>query len=135
MKRWVSTIERDEKYQLILIYLRYRFADFIEGSPHLMPNEVSVHAQEYGFGGSFFEDELFNTDDEDEEEELKPMMNPKWDGGEENQRVILSENGRLGNASLRLSRQIFVFDAETWEKNLWTGFRPELSQKEPWGSD
>uniref|UniRef100_A0A3Q3WSL7 Uncharacterized protein n=1 Tax=Mola mola TaxID=94237 RepID=A0A3Q3WSL7_MOLML len=46
-----------------------RFADFIEGSPHLMPNEVSVHAQEYGFGGSFFEDEFFDTDNDEEEEE------------------------------------------------------------------
>uniref|UniRef100_A0A3Q2NZK6 Nuclear envelope integral membrane protein 1 n=1 Tax=Fundulus heteroclitus TaxID=8078 RepID=A0A3Q2NZK6_FUNHE len=53
-----------------------RFADFIEGSPHLMPNEVSVHAQEYDFGGSLFEEEFFDTDDEDEEE-LKPMMNPE----------------------------------------------------------
>ncbi|XP_041654503.1 nuclear envelope integral membrane protein 1 isoform X3 [Cheilinus undulatus] len=60
-----------------------RFADFVEGSPHLMSNEVSVHAQEYGFGGSFFEDEFFDTDDEEEEEEeeeeedLKPMMKAK----------------------------------------------------------
>ncbi|KAM4737195.1 nuclear envelope integral membrane protein 1 isoform 1-T1 [Anableps anableps] len=53
-----------------------RFADFIEGSPHLMPNEVSVHAQEYDFGRTFFEEEFFDTDDEDEEEELKPMMKP-----------------------------------------------------------
>ncbi|XP_042347845.1 nuclear envelope integral membrane protein 1 [Plectropomus leopardus] len=52
-----------------------RFADFIEGSPHLMPNEVSVHAQEYGFGGSFFEDEFFDTDDE--EDDIKPMMKPE----------------------------------------------------------
>ncbi|XP_030277702.1 nuclear envelope integral membrane protein 1 isoform X1 [Sparus aurata] len=52
-----------------------RFADFIEGSPHLMPNEVSVHVQEYGFGGSFFEDEFFDTDDE--EDEIKPMMKPE----------------------------------------------------------
>lgn len=29
-----------------------------------MPNEVSVHAQEYGFGGLLFED----TDDDDEED-------------------------------------------------------------------
>ncbi|XP_060931300.1 nuclear envelope integral membrane protein 1 [Limanda limanda] len=54
-----------------------RFADFIEGSPHLMQNEVSVHAQEYGFGGSFFEDELFDTDDEEEEEDLRPLMVPE----------------------------------------------------------
>uniref|UniRef100_A0A4W6FCH2 Nuclear envelope integral membrane protein 1 n=1 Tax=Lates calcarifer TaxID=8187 RepID=A0A4W6FCH2_LATCA len=56
-----------------------RFADFIEGSPHLMPNEVSVHAQEYGFGGSFFEDEFFDTDDEEEEadEDMKPLMKPE----------------------------------------------------------
>lgn len=55
-----------------------RFADFVEGSPHLMPNEVSVHAQEYGFGGSFFEDEFFDTDDE-EEEDFKPDMQGEWD--------------------------------------------------------
>ncbi|KAG7472013.1 hypothetical protein MATL_G00104180 [Megalops atlanticus] len=46
-----------------------RFADFMEGSPHLMPNEVSIHAQEYGLGSSFFEDDLFATDEEDEDEE------------------------------------------------------------------
>ncbi|KAL6119521.1 nemp1 [Pungitius sinensis] len=56
-----------------------RFADFIEGSPHLMSNEVSVHVQEYGFGGSFFEDEFFDTDDDDDEEQvnIKPMMIPE----------------------------------------------------------
>ncbi|KAK9515195.1 hypothetical protein VZT92_025861 [Zoarces viviparus] len=52
-----------------------RFADFIEGSPHLMSNEVSVHVHEYGFGGSFFEEEFFDTDDEDDE--LKPMTIPE----------------------------------------------------------
>ncbi|XP_037336393.2 nuclear envelope integral membrane protein 1 [Pungitius pungitius] len=57
-----------------------RFADFIEGSLHLMSNEVSVHVQEYGFGGSFFEDEFFDTDDDDDDEEqvdIKPMMIPE----------------------------------------------------------
>ncbi|XP_056130722.1 nuclear envelope integral membrane protein 1 [Lampris incognitus] len=48
-----------------------RFAGFVEGSPHLMPNEVSVHAQEYDFGGSFFEDELYATDED--EEDLKAL--------------------------------------------------------------
>ncbi|KAI3356941.1 hypothetical protein L3Q82_003582 [Scortum barcoo] len=58
-----------------------RFADFIEGSPHLMSNEVSVHAQEYGFGGSFFEDEFFDTDDEEDDgggdNDIRPMMKPE----------------------------------------------------------
>lgn len=40
-----------------------------------MSNEVSVHAQEYGFGDSLFEDEFFDTDDEDED--LKAMMKPE----------------------------------------------------------
>lgn len=53
-----------------------------------MPNEVSVHAQEYGFGGSFFEDEFFDTDDE-EEEDLKPLMKPEWDGDENNDCCLL----------------------------------------------
>ncbi|XP_061827582.1 nuclear envelope integral membrane protein 1 [Nerophis lumbriciformis] len=42
-----------------------RFADFIEGSSHLMANEVSVHAQEYGCK-EFWVDEFFDTDDEDD---------------------------------------------------------------------
>ncbi|XP_064156341.1 nuclear envelope integral membrane protein 1 [Anguilla rostrata] len=56
-----------------------RFADFMEGSPHLMGNEVSIHAQEYGLGGSFFEDELFATDEdeEDEEDEEEQREKPK----------------------------------------------------------
>lgn len=45
-----------------------------------MPNEVSVHVQEYGFGGSFFEDEFFDTDDDEEEDNIKPMMKPEWGG-------------------------------------------------------
>lgn len=63
----------------------FRFADFVEGSPHLMPNEVSVYAQEYGLGGSFFEDDLFETDEEDEEEEgwetevdENPIVSSAW---------------------------------------------------------
>uniref|UniRef100_A0A8D0DJ49 Nuclear envelope integral membrane protein 1 n=1 Tax=Salvator merianae TaxID=96440 RepID=A0A8D0DJ49_SALMN len=45
-----------------------RFADFIEGASHVVPNEVSMHEQEYGLGGSFLEDQLFaNEDDENEE--------------------------------------------------------------------
>lgn len=47
-----------------------RFADFIEGTSHLMTNEVSMHSQEYGFGGSYFEDDIFNTDDEEDEEDV-----------------------------------------------------------------
>ncbi|KAK5924413.1 hypothetical protein CgunFtcFv8_001283 [Champsocephalus gunnari] len=53
-----------------------RFADFVEGSPHLVSNEVSVHAQEYGFGGSFFEEEFFDTDDE-EDDDMKPQKIPE----------------------------------------------------------
>ncbi len=30
---------------------------------------MSVHTQEYGLGGSFFEDELFSTDEENQQEE------------------------------------------------------------------
>eukprot|EP00063_Salmo_salar_P027365 XP_014002200.1 PREDICTED: nuclear envelope integral membrane protein 1-like isoform X4 [Salmo salar] len=44
-----------------------RFADFVEGSPHLISNEVSVHAQEYG---SFFEDDFFDTDEDNDEENM-----------------------------------------------------------------
>ncbi|XP_006859659.1 PREDICTED: transmembrane protein 194A [Chrysochloris asiatica] len=44
-----------------------RFADFVEGSFHLTPNEVSVHEQEYGFGSMFDQSEFFEgTSSEDE---------------------------------------------------------------------
>lgn len=45
----------------VISVVLFRFADFIEGSFHLMPNEVSVHAQEYGLGAL-----LFDTDDDDD---------------------------------------------------------------------
>lgn len=51
-----------------------------------MPNEASVHAQEYGFGGSFFEDEFFDTDDEDndlmtmDEEDMNAQIQLEWGG-------------------------------------------------------
>lgn len=59
----------------------FRFADFIEGSPHLMPNEVSVHAQEYGLGGLLFDtDDEDDEDEDDEEDSFMPMMKPEWVG-------------------------------------------------------
>ncbi|XP_049318916.1 nuclear envelope integral membrane protein 1 isoform X3 [Astyanax mexicanus] len=58
-----------------------RFADFVEGSSHLISNEVSLHAQEYGLGGSFFEDDLFDTDEEEgweTEGDQKPNISSSW---------------------------------------------------------
>ncbi|KAH0629001.1 hypothetical protein JD844_010714 [Phrynosoma platyrhinos] len=42
-----------------------RFADFIEGASHVIPNEISVHEQEYGLGGSFLEEQLFEEESEE----------------------------------------------------------------------
>ncbi|EMP29379.1 hypothetical protein UY3_13511 [Chelonia mydas] len=42
-----------------------RFADFVGGASHLTPNEVSMHEQEYGLGGLFVEDQLFEEDEDD----------------------------------------------------------------------
>lgn len=63
-----------------VITVFHRFADFIEGSPHLMSNEVSVHTQEYGLGGSYFEGELFDTDDEDEDVKITEFS--EWGGSD-----------------------------------------------------
>lgn len=46
-------------YVLCFLFTTLRFADFVEGASHLAPNEVSDHEQEYGLGGSFLEDQLF----------------------------------------------------------------------------
>ncbi|MBN3284958.1 NMP1B protein, partial [Polyodon spathula] len=48
-----------------------RFAEFVEGGSHLIPSEVSIHEQEYGLGGSYFEQELFENQ---EEEEMIPLQ-------------------------------------------------------------
>ncbi|KAG8513977.1 Nuclear envelope integral membrane protein 1 [Galemys pyrenaicus] len=43
-----------------------RFADFVEGSSHLTPNEVSVHEQEYGLGSIFAQDEFYEETSSEE---------------------------------------------------------------------
>ncbi|XP_060049354.1 nuclear envelope integral membrane protein 1 [Erinaceus europaeus] len=50
-----------------------RFADFVEGSFHLTPNEVSVHEQEYGIGSIFTQIEL-NEETSSEEEDSDPWL-------------------------------------------------------------
>uniref|UniRef100_G1T4W8 Nuclear envelope integral membrane protein 1 n=1 Tax=Oryctolagus cuniculus TaxID=9986 RepID=G1T4W8_RABIT len=49
-----------------------RFADFVEGSFHLTPNEVSVHEQEYGLGSIIAQDEEASSEEEGENPE------PQW---------------------------------------------------------
>ncbi|XP_016080038.1 PREDICTED: nuclear envelope integral membrane protein 1 isoform X2 [Miniopterus natalensis] len=44
-----------------------RFADFVEGSFHLTPNEVSVHEQEYGLGSIIAQDEIYEETSSEEE--------------------------------------------------------------------
>ncbi|XP_051497488.1 nuclear envelope integral membrane protein 1 isoform X2 [Apus apus] len=46
-----------------------RFADFVGGSCHVTPNEVSAHEREYGLDGIFLEDQLFEEEEEDENED------------------------------------------------------------------
>ncbi|KAM9616947.1 nuclear envelope integral membrane protein 1 isoform 1-T3 [Morphnus guianensis] len=44
-----------------------RFADFVGGACHVTPNEVSVHEREYGLGGIFLEDQLFEEEEDDDD--------------------------------------------------------------------
>ncbi|XP_006878995.1 PREDICTED: transmembrane protein 194B [Elephantulus edwardii] len=37
-----------------------KFADFILGASHLSPEEIHLHEQQYGLGGVFLEEQLFN---------------------------------------------------------------------------
>ncbi|XP_038303335.1 nuclear envelope integral membrane protein 2 isoform X1 [Canis lupus baileyi] len=37
-----------------------RFAEFVLGGSHLSPEEISLHEEQYGFGGTFLEEQLFN---------------------------------------------------------------------------
>ncbi|NXX43279.1 NEMP1 protein, partial [Tricholaema leucomelas] len=46
-----------------------RFAEFVDGASHVTPSEVSLHEQEYGLGGIFLEDQLFEEEEEEEGEE------------------------------------------------------------------
>nr|KAF6496693.1 nuclear envelope integral membrane protein 1 [Rousettus aegyptiacus] len=45
-----------------------RFADFVEGSYHLTPNEVSVHEQEYGLGSIIAQGESYEDTSSEEED-------------------------------------------------------------------
>lgn len=47
-----------------------RFADFVEGSFHLTPNEVSVHEQEYGLGSIIAQDEIYEETSSEEEDSV-----------------------------------------------------------------
>lgn len=49
-----------------------RFADFVGGACHVTHDEVSVHEREYGLGGIFLEDQLF--DEEEEEDDADASM-------------------------------------------------------------
>nr|XP_038027458.1 nuclear envelope integral membrane protein 1 isoform X1 [Anas platyrhynchos] len=46
-----------------------RFADFVGGASHLTSREISFHEQEYGLGGSLFEEQLFEEEEEEEEDD------------------------------------------------------------------
>lgn len=48
--------------------LFFRFADFVEGSFHLTPNEVAVHEQEYGLESIIAQDELYEETSSEEED-------------------------------------------------------------------
>ncbi|XP_059249053.1 nuclear envelope integral membrane protein 2 isoform X3 [Mustela nigripes] len=37
-----------------------KFADFVLGGSHLSPEEMSLHEEQYGLGGAFLEEQLFN---------------------------------------------------------------------------
>ncbi|XP_070436560.1 nuclear envelope integral membrane protein 2 [Equus przewalskii] len=37
-----------------------KFADFVLGGSHLSPEEISLHEEQYGLGGAFLEEQLFN---------------------------------------------------------------------------
>lgn len=50
-----------------------RFADFVEGSPHLTPNEVNMHEQEFGIGSILSQVDIFEeTSSEEENAEFGP---------------------------------------------------------------
>ncbi|KAK2108692.1 Nuclear envelope integral membrane protein 2 [Saguinus oedipus] len=37
-----------------------KFAEFVLGGSHLSPEEISLHEEQYGLGGAFLEEQLFN---------------------------------------------------------------------------
>lgn len=48
-------------------WLLPRFADFVGGASHLTSREISFHEQEYGLGGSLFEEQLFEEEEEEDD--------------------------------------------------------------------
>ncbi|ELV09247.1 Transmembrane protein 194A [Tupaia chinensis] len=64
----IALCTKNLEYPIQWLYITYRFADFVEGSFHLTPNEVSVHEQEYGLGSIIDQDELFEETSSVEED-------------------------------------------------------------------
>ncbi|XP_030324081.1 nuclear envelope integral membrane protein 1 isoform X1 [Calypte anna] len=51
-----------------------RFADFVGGSCHVTPSEISAHDQEYGLGVIFLEDQFEEEEEEEEEENENELL-------------------------------------------------------------
>lgn len=65
---WKKTREGRRQVTNEYYLLFSRFADFVEGSFHLTPNEVSVHEQEYGLGSLIAQDETYEETSSEEED-------------------------------------------------------------------
>ncbi|XP_023613755.1 nuclear envelope integral membrane protein 1 isoform X2 [Myotis lucifugus] len=64
----IALCTKNLEYPIRWLYITYRFADFVEGSFHLTPNEVSVHEQEYGLGSIIAQDEIYEETSSEEED-------------------------------------------------------------------
>ncbi|XP_011726819.1 nuclear envelope integral membrane protein 1 isoform X2 [Macaca nemestrina] len=64
----IALCTKNLEYPIQWLYITYRFADFVEGSSHLTPNEVSVHEQEYGLGSIIAQDEIYEEASSEEED-------------------------------------------------------------------
>nr|XP_028606392.1 nuclear envelope integral membrane protein 2 isoform X3 [Podarcis muralis] len=63
-----------------------RFAKFVLGLPHVSPEEVATHDEQYGLGGAALEEQLFNPEAEAEPDRQAEPCEVEEDPKEEEQR-------------------------------------------------
>ncbi|XP_019409994.1 PREDICTED: nuclear envelope integral membrane protein 2 isoform X1 [Crocodylus porosus] len=76
----------------------HKFANFVLGSPHVSPAELKTHDEQYGLGGSFLEQQLFNTRTESEQDHSATPTEEEEDEIQEQNRsenVAFSYNDEL----------------------------------------
>ncbi|XP_072835872.2 nuclear envelope integral membrane protein 2 isoform X1 [Pogona vitticeps] len=70
LRRFCSRPEFPSWVAVVKLQTPQKFANFVLGLPHVSPEEVTAHDELYGLGGAILEEQLFNTENKTEPDQL-----------------------------------------------------------------